>query len=223
MVKAEDVSISALDGSTYALEQNGTDIRSESTLEIRGTTLVLRSRITWATPEIAQSMASGTNGFAQRPVGTWSDPEQMQIVGREAQYHNESPSGSTRRDSTFTISEDGNSIEEKGESTVRGYGTQGYQNLYPRVSGPTIVKSPGEHAYAANCGPTVPNRMAPITTDLCPGNLVAMTYFCGGDTGCPYVCCPKGLLYLNHCDCKCYATSDFECHSYSKAQEQPRQ
>lgn len=85
------------------------------------------------------------------------------------------------------------------------------------------VESRADHAYAADCGPIVPNRTVPITTDLCPGNLVAMTYFCGGDTGCPYVCCPKGLPYLNHCDCKCYATADFDCHSYSKAQEQPKQ
>ena len=86
------------------------------------------------------------------------------------------------------------------------------------------TKSPGEHAYAADCGPTVPNRTAPITTDLCPGNLVALSYFCGGDTGCPYVCCPKGLPYLNHCDCKCYAAeTDFECGSHSVCQVQPKQ
>jgi hypothetical protein len=84
-------------------------------------------------------------------------------------------------------------------------------------------KNQGEKAYKADCGAADPNRTTPVTTDLCPGNLVAMTNFCGGGTGCPYVCCPRGLPYLNHCDCKCYATSDFECHSYSNCKEQPKQ
>lgn len=82
---------------------------------------------------------------------------------------------------------------------------------------------PGEKAYRADCGKVDPNRTTPITTDLCPGHLVAMTNFCGGGTGCPYVCCPKGFPYLNHCDCKCYTTSNFECHSYSHCKEQPKQ
>jgi hypothetical protein len=92
----------------------------------------------------------------------------------------------------------------------------------PQVKAVQAVESHGDHAYPANCGPTVPNRTAPITTDLCPGDLVAMTYFCGGDTGCPYVCCPKGLPYLNHCDCKCYATEHFECPTLSKCTVQQR-
>ena len=86
---------------------------------------------------------------------------------------------------------------------------------------PNKVESRGDRAYPANCGPTVPNRTAPITTDLCPGNLVAMTYLCGGDMGCPYVCCPKGLPFLNHCDCKCYAAENFECPTLSKCEVQP--
>ena len=99
-----------------------------------------------------------------------------------------------------------------------------YKTTFKRVAGSAQAENRSDHAYAAaDCGKVDPNRTTPITTDLCPGNLVAMTYFCGGGTGCPYVCCPKGLPYLNHCDCKCYATADFECHSYSKAQEQPRQ
>jgi hypothetical protein len=98
-----------------------------------------------------------------------------------------------------------------------------YRTTFKRVAGSALAENRADHAYSADCGKVDPNRTTPITTDLCPGNLVAMTYFCGGGTGCPYVCCPKGLPYLNHCDCKCYATADFECHSYSKAQEQPRQ
>lgn len=57
-------------------------------------------------------------------------------------------------------------------------------------------------------------------SDTCPGGLTCFTYFCGGATGRPYVCCPKGAPYLNHCDCKCYSSSDFECKSYSKCKEQ---
>lgn len=135
---------------------------------------------------------------------------------------------------SYTLSVDGNSIQKSWDA-VRVYWENGHYSRYEvspgyfkqtlnRVSGSTKVESHGEHAYAANCGPTVPNRTAPITTDLCPGNLVAQTFFCGGDTGCPYVCCPKGLPYLNHCDCKCYAAAtDFECGSHSVCQVQQRQ
>jgi hypothetical protein len=83
--------------------------------------------------------------------------------------------------------------------------------------------APGKPAYPANCGKVNPNKPTPITTDLCPGGLVGMTYFCGGNTGCPYVCCPKGSPYLNDCDCKCYPTSDFDCHSYTPCKEQQKQ
>jgi hypothetical protein len=84
----------------------------------------------------------------------------------------------------------------------------------------------GKHAYQANCGIVDPNRITPFPPDqdFCPGNnLVCMTNFCGGGTGCPYVCCPRGFPYLNHCDCKCYAAPEFDCHSYSYCKEQPRQ
>jgi hypothetical protein len=78
-----------------------------------------------------------------------------------------------------------------------------------------------DRSYKADCGIVDPNRTTPFPPDheFCPGNLVCMTNFCGGGMGCPYVCCPKGLPYLNHCDCKCYATSDFDCHSYSYCKE----
>ena len=52
----------------------------------------------------------------------------------------------------------------------------------------------------------------------CPGGLTSLTYFCGGGSNWPYVCCPKGAPYLNHCDCKCYSSSDFDCKSYSKCE-----
>jgi hypothetical protein len=54
------------------------------------------------------------------------------------------------------------------------------------------------------------------STDPCPASLSCMTYFCGGTDKNPYVCCPPGAPYLNHCDCQCYPTTDFDCGSYSQ-------
>jgi hypothetical protein len=74
----------------------------------------------------------------------------------------------------------------------------------------------------ARCPPWDPNKPTNSKIDeknLCPGNLTCMTYACGGATGCPYVCCPEGLPYLNHCDCKCYSSSEFDCGSYSKCEK----
>ncbi|PKN69250.1 MAG: hypothetical protein CVU54_10925 [Deltaproteobacteria bacterium HGW-Deltaproteobacteria-12] len=90
-----------------------------------------------------------------------------------------------------------------------------------RVAGPVKTDNRGDKAYQANCGVVDPNRATPFPPDheFCPGNLVCMTNFCGGGMGCPYVCCPKGLPYLNHCDCKCYENRDFDCHSYSYCKE----
>ncbi len=114
-------------------------------------------------------------------------------------------------------------ITATDDTGLKGVGGTGSVSAdFGLKTAPNKVESRGDRAYPANCGPTVPNRTAPITTDLCPGNLVAMTYFCGGDTGCPYVCCPKGLPYLNHCDCKCYAAENFECPTLSKCEVQPR-
>jgi hypothetical protein len=100
-----------------------------------------------------------------------------------------------------------------------------YKRILKRISGPTKAESHGDRAYQADCGKVDPNRTTPFPPDheFCPGNLVCMTNFCGGGMGCPYVCCPRGLPYLNHCDCKCYATSDFDCHSYSYCKEKPIQ
>lgn len=90
-----------------------------------------------------------------------------------------------------------------------------------RVAGPVKIENRGDKAYQADCGKVDPNRTTPFPPDheFCPGNLVCMTNFCGGGMGCPYVCCPKGMPYLNHCDCKCYENSNFDCHSYSYCKE----
>jgi hypothetical protein len=44
------------------------------------------------------------------------------------------------------------------------------------------------------------------------GWLDCITNFCNtvGQT-----CCPPGYPYLNHCDCQCYDTTNFNCGSYS--------
>lgn len=134
---------------------------------------------------------------------------------------------------SYTLSNDGLTLQ-RCDDAVRIHWSNGrythyeinpcyFKETLTRVSWPEKVENRADRAYQANCGPNDPNRTTPITTNLCPGNLVAMTYFCGGGTGCPYVCCPKGLPYLNHCDCKCYATSEFDCHSYSFSKEQPTQ
>ncbi len=39
-----------------------------------------------------------------------------------------------------------------------------------------------------------------------------ITNFCGTQG---QVCCPPGFPYLNHCDCECYDTTNFNCNSYS--------
>jgi hypothetical protein len=96
-----------------------------------------------------------------------------------------------------------------------------YKTTLARISGPPKVENRSDRAYQADCGSVDPNRTTPFPPDheFCPGNLVCMTNFCGGGMGCPYVCCPKGLPYLNHCDCKCYENSNFDCHSYSYCKE----
>jgi hypothetical protein len=115
--------IKKLDGTRYVNQEAWPLEKIENELAIRGTTLVWRTRVIWATPEIAQYMASGTNGFKQRPVGTWYERDQMQIVGRTALYHKVYSSGSVEED-TFTISEDGNIIADEANN--------GRHNIYQR-------------------------------------------------------------------------------------------
>ncbi len=137
---------------------------------------------------------------------------------------------------SYTLSTDGNTVQRECDYIhiyylspslrYHHYEIQpGYiKSTLKRVSGPLKAEDRSDRAYQANCGQVDPNRTTPFPPDheFCPGNLVCMTNFCGGGMGCPYVCCPKGLPYLNHCNCKCYATSDFECHSYSYCREKLR-
>ena len=134
----------------------------------------------------------------------------------------------------FKLSADGNSMEKTWDAPEVSYEKDTDRLVQVRVlseynratlvrvaPAPGKIKTNGDLAYQANCGVIDPNRTTPFPPEprICPGNLVSMTNFCGGGMGCPYVCCPKGLPYLNHCDCKCYATSDFDCHSYSYGRE----
>ena len=133
----------------------------------------------------------------------------------------------------FKLSPDGHSMEQTWDAAEIAYnaGTKRlvYCKVVPnvgratlvRVSGPPKAEDRSDRAYQANCGQIDPNRTTPFPPDheFCPGNLVCMTNFCGGGMGCPYVCCPNGLPYLNHCDCKCYENSNSDCHSYSYCKE----
>ncbi len=104
--------IQSLNGAQYFSRSGNDKVQQEFKLEIRGTTLIFTQRCVWAVPEIAKAMANGTNGFYKAPVGTWGDPIEMQIVGREAHFQN---AGSNL---VYTISEDGNSIVN--EDRLRG-------------------------------------------------------------------------------------------------------
>jgi hypothetical protein len=94
--------IKRLDGARYVNQRAWPKIRAEYELVIRGTTLVWRMRFTWAAPDISMP----------RPVGTWVEIDQAQIVGREAHSYHQANSPQ-QEDVIFTISEDGNSITEK--------------------------------------------------------------------------------------------------------------
>ena len=131
----------------------------------------------------------------------------------------------------ITLSADANSAEYAVDKPRLSYSSTGglnyeivpyaYITKLTRISSSIKTEDHSGRAYQADCGKVDPNRTTPFPPDheFCPGNLVCMTNFCGGGMGCPYVCCPKGMPYLNHCDCKCYATSDFDCHSYSYGRE----
>jgi hypothetical protein len=64
-----------------------------------------------------------------------------------------------------------------------------------------------------------PLSIIPTNPLVCETNLCGAIR--GGIAGFTHVCCPQGLPYLNHCDCKCYATRDFNCHSYSPCKQYP--
>lgn len=115
--------IKKLDGARYISHSENSYMRTEESLDIKGTMIIWNQRLLWATTEggVAQSIATGTNGFRQQTIGVWSEIARLQIVGREFKYHRALSDGS-QDDYIFTISEDGNSINEvetwKGNSTT---------------------------------------------------------------------------------------------------------
>ena len=102
-----------LNGARYVSNRTWPKIGAEYELVIRGTKLVWRMRFTWAAPEIV----------LQRPVGTWTEIDQAQIIGREAHSYHQTNSPQ-RKDILFTISEDGSSIIEKDGNSVYSYSRQ---------------------------------------------------------------------------------------------------
>ena len=224
VISTNDFDINVGDRYTVVREGSGYDIRLNPRISSSEIQYIATGLYNGTTTQITVSVAltyddlahiyKGT-GLSAAALGEWADKiiKRYQFTlsadGRSAIYANDKP----------RLSQD----PRTGRIISYEIIPYAYKTHLKRISGPTTVENRSDRAYQADCGPVDPKRATPITTDLCPGNLVAMTYFCGGGTSCPYVCCPKGLPYLNHCDCKCYATADFECHSYSKAQEQPRQ
>ena len=60
------------------------------------------------------------------------------------------------------------------------------------------------------------NAEAPILlAQTCPGQHTCITTGCGVMSDQVY-CCPQGYRYLNHCDCLCYNSTDFDCNSYTR-------
>jgi hypothetical protein len=115
--------IKKLDGARYSVQDNTARmVNVTCTLDIKGTTLIERCCVTWARPDIAQSMAMGTNGFPRRPVGTWYDIGQGQIIGRVAHIY--ADRGLGNEDRVCTISEDGNSITEEIKGNISIYHRQ---------------------------------------------------------------------------------------------------
>ncbi len=105
--------IKKLDGARYISRSENSYMRTEDSLDIKGTIITWSHRLLWATTEggVAQSIATGTNGFRQETIGVWQEYGRMQIVGREARYHIVHRDGSVQ-DEIFTIGEDGNIVTE---------------------------------------------------------------------------------------------------------------
>lgn len=61
---------------------------------------------------------------------------------------------------------------------------------------------------------SVPRAASAMCNGRCgSGTCECNTGRCGGSDR--YVCCPSDAPYLNHCDCQCYASTGFNCSSYT--------
>jgi hypothetical protein len=97
--------IKNLDGAKFILQESYPSIAFESEVDIVGRTLILKTRVTWAAPNVD---LDSLHSYAQVEYG------RAEIVGREAHITTPTSSGHTNN-STFTISEDGSSITERRE------------------------------------------------------------------------------------------------------------
>jgi hypothetical protein len=131
------------------------------------------------------------------------------INGMEGYYDWRFLDGKTGR-TTFTVQSDGSLIGH-----VQGSGINWVYIAIPQTKLQPLPEPKQIFALASSWVSPVRDKNNP-----CQGALVAMTYFCGGGSEWPYVCCPKEAPYLNHCDCKCYSSSEFDCKSYSHCKEQ---
>ena len=76
------------------------------------------------------------------------------------------------------------------------------------------TESEKDYALPVLC--SMENAEAPILlAQTCPGQHTCITTGCGVMSGQVY-CCPQGYRYLNHCDCQCYNSTDFDCNSYTR-------
>ncbi len=71
----------------------------------------------------------------------------------------------------------------------------------------------GGLAAAALLSIVMPRNAVAQSCTQCPGyRYVCITTSC---TTSGVYCCPEGHPYLNHCDCLCYDSTNFNCNSYS--------
>lgn len=76
------------------------------------------------------------------------------------------------------------------------------------------IKAEEESVPPIDC--SLSNAETPILlAQTCPGQHTCITTGCGVMSDQVY-CCPQGYRYLNHCDCLCYSSTDFNCNSYTR-------
>ena len=108
-----------LNGARFSKRDENQWMHTEDELVIEGGTLVWMNRITWASPEVAKAIRSGTGGFRHQTIGSWLEFERLKIIGREARLRRVFRNGKVA-EYTFIISEDGNTITQKGTTQEGG-------------------------------------------------------------------------------------------------------
>lgn len=111
--------IKRLNGVKFFKRDENKWMHTEDELIIEGDTLVWMNRITWAAPEVAKAIKTGSGGFRHQAIGPWLEFERLKIIGREASFRKVYRVGKVA-DYIFTISEDGKSITQKGTTQEGG-------------------------------------------------------------------------------------------------------